>query len=709
MCVLKRQRCVATAAADLTTFTQIVIFSVPSLHSHFLPLWLYIYICNGSLPRQQLTCKQKLLRLSLGVLLLPSSPPGASVICLASTLDGSSPPPPCQAIFGFMALAAGPIANHVSPSCTSLPRVPVRYIPHTIYNPSAHVPSPVLHRFSPLPGLLSNPSIVGCNNSRNLSRIRCAAVEQVEARRNSGFDASTKLQAAVKDGLLVNSHPSAPEKRILISNHVDYAHLNQFMNNTVSPPKHREGAYSAEEDSEVAEREKPVDLLSWSSPSAHPQSAKLSERWREYQGDNDWKDLLDPLDHMLRSEILKYGDFAQATYDAFDSDTYSRYCGSCRYGRHKLLQKLGLDHTGYSVTKYLYAMSDVHLPYFFRRSHSSDAWSRDSNWIGFVAVTTDEREIARLGRRDIVVAWRGTVTLSEWLEDFHEFPAPMHLSHTGNSEQTTAEHQNIMVERGFRSLYTCRNENTRYNKHSASEQLIQEVKSLVEKYKDEELSITITGHSLGGALAILSAFDITSQGINKRNPSQTSRDGSFKSHLRSTIPVTVFSFGSPRVGNHIFKQKLEEFGVKTLRVVNTNDSVPKVPGIVFNEGLQKVSKLADMLLAKLAWTYTHVGAELLLDSSTSPFLKPNGNPANSHNLEAYLHLVDGYQGANAPFRSATGRDIALVNKSSNFLRGKLLVPPQWFQIENKGLVKNEEGRWVQPDREEDDIPSPCAS
>lgn len=51
---------------------------------------------------------------------------------------------------------------------------------------------------------------------------------------------------------------------------------------------------------------------------------------------------------------------------------------------------------------------------------------------------------------------------------------------------------------------------------------------------------------------------------------------------------------------------------------------------------------------------------------------------------------------------ATGRDPALVNKACNFLKEHLLVPPNWRQDENKGLVRNTDGRWIQPERLADD-------
>ena len=70
-------------------------------------------------------------------------------------------------------------------------------------------------------------------------------------------------------------------------------------------------------------------------------------------------------------------------------------------------------------------------------------------------------------------------------------------------------------------------------------------------YPNEELSITITGHSLGSALAILSAYDIVETGLNVMSDCRA-------------VPVSVFSFSGPRVGNVRFKERLETLGVKVL-------------------------------------------------------------------------------------------------------------------------------------------------
>jgi len=185
------------------------------------------------------------------------------------------------------------------------------------------------------------------------------------------------------------------------------------------------------------------------------------------------------------------------------------------------------------------------------------------------------------------------------------------------------ENSSVKVERGFLSIYTSKNHNTRYNKLSASEQAMKELGRLVDVYtqRGEDVSITMTGHSLGGALALLSAYEVAAKGLN-----------SHKAHPDSNVPVTVFSFAAPRVGNNAFKDRLEAMGVKVLRVVSKQDMVPKIPGIIFNEGMEKFEQLMGSLIYLLPWTYTHVGVELKLDHQRSPRLKGNLDPAESHNL-----------------------------------------------------------------------------
>lgn len=89
---------------------------------------------------------------------------------------------------------------------------------------------------------------------------------------------------------------------------------------------------------------------------------------------------------------------------------------------------------------------------------------------------------------------------------------------------------------------------------------------------------------------------------------------------------------------------------------------------------------------------------LALDHTQSPFLKPTNDLSCFHNLEAHLHLLDGYHGRGQRFHLSSGRDPAMVNKSCDFLKEHHLVPPFWLQDANKGLIKNSEGRWVQPER-----------
>ncbi|KAF3339670.1 phospholipase A1-II 1 [Carex littledalei] len=130
-----------------------------------------------------------------------------------------------------------------------------------------------------------------------------------------------------------------------------------------------------------------------------------------------------------------------------------------------------------------------------------------------------------------------------------------------------------MVHRGWLSIYTSANEQSKYDKVSAREQVLTEIQKLVNEYKDEEISITLTGHSLGACLATLSAIDIASNHLNKCHRSYS-----------TAIPITAIVFASPKVGDSTFKNLFSsKQNLKLLRVRNEPDLIPTYPFVGYTE------------------------------------------------------------------------------------------------------------------------------
>nr|XP_018634439.1 phospholipase A1-IIdelta-like isoform X2 [Nicotiana tomentosiformis] len=403
--------------------------------------------------------------------------------------------------------------------------------------------------------------------------------------------------------------------------------------------------------------------------------------WHELLGSNNWEGLLEPLNLNLRQLILRCGDFCQATYDAFNNDQNSKYCGTSRYGKKSFFQKVMLQSaSNYKISGFLYATARIGaLEAIFLHSLSREAWDRESNWIGYIAVTTDE-VTQELGRREIYVVFRGTTRNYEWInvlgarpESADSLLRPKSLHKSGvngdNSKSSSDDDENEpKIMDGWLKIYVSSNPNSPFTKLSAREQLQTKVEELRQQYKDENLSITFTGHSLGASLATLAAFDVVENGV-------------------TDIPVSAIVFGSPQVGNKAFNEKIKEYSnLKILHVKNKIDLIPLYPSALLG--------------------YANTGTELVIDSRKSPSLKDSRDTGDWHNLQGMLHVVAGWNGEDKEFELQVKRSVALVNKSSSFLKDEYLIPGSWWVEKNRSMVLDENGEWIMAPPSDEDLPVP---
>lgn len=158
-------------------------------------------------------------------------------------------------------------------------------------------------------------------------------------------------------------------------------------------------------------------------------------------------------------------------------------------------------------------------------------------------------------RRRLVVAFRGTEQ-SRWKDlrtDLMMAPAGLNPERIGGDFK-----EEVQVHSGFLSAY----DSVRIRILSLLKMAIGFVDDGSEpQYK---WHVYVTGHSLGGALATLLALELSS--------SQLAKHGA--------IYVTMYNFGSPRVGNRRFAELYNEKVKDSWRVVNHRDIIPSVPRLM---------------------------------------------------------------------------------------------------------------------------------
>ncbi len=138
---------------------------------------------------------------------------------------------------------------------------------------------------------------------------------------------------------------------------------------------------------------------------------------------------------------------------------------------------------------------------------------------------TETRALIACDSQDCVVAFRGTQDLRNWLTDLD-----CAFAHLGKSR----------VHRGF---------------HQALESVREDVAAEIQGLHYQRL--WFSGHSLGGALAMLGA---------------DAWDGAVEG---------VYTFGQPRAGDAAFcREYNERLGGRTFRLIHADDLVPRVPWVL---------------------------------------------------------------------------------------------------------------------------------
>lgn len=139
---------------------------------------------------------------------------------------------------------------------------------------------------------------------------------------------------------------------------------------------------------------------------------------------------------------------------------------------------------------------------------------------------------------DVAVAIRGTEGILEWIHDaeFGLVPCPF-LAGAGHTED------------GFTAVYSS----LRTGAAPDSPTVVNALAKLPQPVN----SVTICGHSLGGALATLLALDVAA-------------------HTVFTAPA-VYTYGSPRTGDSLFASTYDQVVKNSYRVTNRLDVVTALP------------------------------------------------------------------------------------------------------------------------------------
>lgn len=188
----------------------------------------------------------------------------------------------------------------------------------------------------------------------------------------------------------------------------------------------------------------------------------------------------------------------------------------------------------------------------------------------------------------IFVCFRGTLTIKEWLNNF-------------NISQMSAK------DKGYENIPSFMLENTDIKIHAGFMKIINEtineIYDVINKLLvlNSEFKICLCGHSLGGSLATILGCDLGFLGED----------------------VSVYSYGSPKVGDINLVNFVKDYKINIWRIVNTEDMIAYTP----------VSVSSNTIRAREPYFYTHCGKEIAFTANKKSLM-------NNHSLQLYSMSIE---------------------------------------------------------------------
>lgn len=297
----------------------------------------------------------------------------------------------------------------------------------------------------------------------------------------------------------------------------------------------------------------------------------------------------------------------------------------------------------YNYLAYSYSLKEISIP---------PTPLPDVDNFGFIAERIDKKK-----ERLIFVVFRGTREAEEWFVNF-QFKQKCFLMQ--KKEDDLDDHPQ-KVSLGFNKIYTdyrpglLKGEKifNSYSRHIDKEArkrsedkypdihklhqkpIVEIVKNSIENIFTDSLeqdkrpkNIYIAGHSLGAALATISGLHI-SRTLDKIGQKEKAN-------------VSLYTFASPRVGNHDFAKECRN-SFRTYRIANSEDIVPGIPPGVFrlvgeemipSKNITNIRKILNFITRGVTDdVYEHVGYPICFTSQL-------GGISSNHNMNAtYCHAL----------------------------------------------------------------------